>query len=240
MIVSHRYRFVLLVPWKCASSTVWTRLVAYDESEHERFYDFNAALQRVVHRHLTLADYRALPEASLGYFTAAFVRNPYDRAYSGFRQLLRDRDQQPLVPFRTPWVRSLVVRQLSENAAQLIAAGYDFDAWMASLEEHQVYEIGRNSSLPLHPAHYWTHYAGAQAVDFVGRVEEFEADFELLCRRLGIPIPERTSANVDVAPFPLRPGDYKYTSRMNSASIRRINELFRDDFELLGYPVVSP
>ena len=155
MIISHQKRFVILAPWKTASGTLRARLGGYCESPYDVFYYFNATLKRVVHQHVIYADFAALPESRLGYRTAAFVRNPYDRVYSGFRQLQRDVRAQPEADYPTPDVRGLVMAQLAENFSQLCRAGFEFERWLELIDDHQVLEVGRNSSFPLHPAHYW-------------------------------------------------------------------------------------
>ncbi len=237
MIISHRHRFVILAPWKAATQTTRARLGVYCESPYDVFYELNPVLKRVVHQHMTYADFCALPESRLGLRTAAFVRNPYDRVYSGFRQLQKDIKQQPMSDFPSPAVRRLVMDQLSENFAQLCRAGFQFDAWLELIEDHQIFEAGRNTSFPLHPAHYWTHHSGAQAVDFIGRVENFEADFARLCDQFGIVAETHVNANVDT-PDAEMAGDeygYRYLDRMSDRARQRINDLFREDFELFGY-----
>jgi hypothetical protein len=237
MILSHRQRFVLLSPWKTASSTAHLRLEGYNESPYSRFYYYNAHLQRVVHQHITYADYAALPESREGYFTGAFVRNPYDRVYSGFLQLQRAIKNQPSMAFPEPWIKALVMRQLADIFAQLVTGEFDFNKWLGLVEEHQVYEVGRNSSFPLHPANYWTGFDGVQKVDFVGRVECFESDFEAFCQKVGVTPPdERANANVsDRVPEIEDLSNPKYITFMNAASIDKINSLFKLDFELFGY-----
>jgi hypothetical protein len=235
MILSHKHKFVILAPWKTASSTLWLRLSAYDESPYSGYFDFNAHLNRVVHQHLTLADFRMLPESRLGYTTAAFVRNPYDRVYSGFIQLQRDVIEQPKVVFPSEWIKQLVTDQLAEVARRLIAAGYDFNQWILTLPEYEIHEAGRNTSMLLHPACYWTHADGQQSVDFVGKVENFEHDVERLCARLGIPLPETENANV-TGDLPVPSSNQsRYASRMSRDAINRINHLFADDFTAFGY-----
>ena len=233
-----------MAPWKTASSTVHRRLEAYNESAYSRFYDYNPHLHRVIHQHLTYADLRALPEGRLGYFVAAFVRNPYDRVYSGFLQLQSDLQHQPSQTYPSAWVKSLVMSQLAENYAQLAAGGFDFDEWLALVKEHQVLQIGRNSSFPLHPAHYWTGITGNVEVDFVGKVENFEADFDELCRHIGVGPLKRENENVTGSmtgelPEPAAQSaaqKYRYVAKMSRASIGKINVLFHRDFELFGYP----
>ena len=239
MIVSQAKRLVILRPWKTASSTISARLGKGYVSPYNRFYDFNPFLNRIVHQHLTYADFCALPESRLGYRVASFVRNPYDRAYSGFIQLQRDQRDQPTAAYSAPWIRDFVLRQLAENAAQLAAAAGDFNRWIALVKDWQVYEAGRNTSFPLHPAHYWTHADGRQAIDFVGRVEEFEADFERLIRRFDIGDTGTANANVTLDPSNTGQFGYKYAHLMDAASIDRIERLFHDDFLYFGYKRVS-
>lgn len=241
MIISHQKRFVMLLPWKTASQTMVVRLIPYNESPYDSYFHFNPQLNRVVHQHMTLADYRCLPESRLGYFAAAFVRNPYDRVYSGFRQLQKDLETQPELPYPDPWIRDLVMRQLSENLSQLREAEYRFDRWLELVADEQVYEAGRNTNFPLHPAHYWTHQGGRRAVDFIGRVETFEADFERFRKKVRIGTLARENANV----VDLEGGasanlhGYRYVDRMNPRSVEKINRLFAADFDLFGYPRVG-
>jgi len=242
MVISHAKKFVVFAPWKSASSTTQSRLAEHNESPYHWFYDFNPFLQRVVHQHLTLADFTGLPESKLGYFLASFVRNPYDRVYSGFLQIQRDIQEQPTAFFPTPWVKTQVQRQLEANLAQLVKADFEFNNWVLSLQEHQIYEIGHNSSFPMHPAHYWTHLAGTQLVNFVGKVECFETDFAALCSTLGITEPEKVNHNLSETPTHRGPSQsgYRYLQLMNPASVDKINQLFKEDFELFGYEMARP
>jgi hypothetical protein len=207
LIISHDKKFVLFAPWKTASSTVLLRLGSWDQSGLNKFYHFEPRLNRVVHQHMTCADFLALPEARLPYTRGAFVRNPYDRAYSGFLQVQRDYLDHPTVQFEDEWVRRLVLQQLVDNFTQVCAAGFDFNEWVLSLREEQVFEIGRNSSLPLHPAHYWTHVAGAKYVDFIGRTEGFERDLDAFLQLCDIePGSDRRNENVSTADLSPSPG----------------------------------
>jgi hypothetical protein len=236
MILSHRQHFVLLAPWKTASSTAYLRLERYNESRYSRFYDCNPYLQRVVHQHITYAEFAMLPESREGFLIGAFVRNPYDRVYSGFLQLQRDVQQQPSASFPNPWIKTVVMRQLADNFAQLAAGEFNFDKWFGLVEEYQIYEVGRNSSFPLHPAHYWTGIDREQKIDFVGKVESFELDFGAFCGRVGITPSERANANVsDGPPDYQTPAHSRYLNLMSAASISKINTLFSSDFELFGY-----
>jgi hypothetical protein len=232
MIISHAKEFVMFAPWKTASSTAHHRLRAYNSSPYSRFYHFNPRLGRVVHQHITCGDFLALPEAALPYARISIVRNPYDRVASGFIQLQRDIAQQPDAPFESPWVRALVLRQLADNQAQLARARFELNAWIATITEDQVREVGRNSSFPLHPACYWTHLGHEPYVDRILRTETFEADFAAFCaaRNLEFRV-ENANVSDETVTNPL----YRHVHKLDRSSISKINDLFADDFELLGY-----
>jgi hypothetical protein len=239
MIISHSKQFILLSPWKTASSTCHDSLAAYSESPYPRFFHFNPWLNRVVTQHLTLADLLALPEGKLDYRRAAFVRNPYDRAYSGFLQLQRDFSDQPKVGIDPGWITQLVRSQISRNMARVIAAGFDFDDWIALVPEYEIHEAGHNTNMVLHPCHYWTHINGVQQVGFIGRVEQFDADFADFCAFVGVEMPVIKAANISIDHQPaLSIGGSRYVGKMSRRSIDRINDLFASDFDHFGHEMI--
>jgi hypothetical protein len=238
MIISHRYKFVMMAPWKCASTTFKNTIGHLNESPYSDFFAFNPILNRVVHQHLNLGDFLALPESRLGYQIATFVRNPYDRVYSAFLQVQRDVVHQPKIAFEPAWVRELVCTQLSENMNKIITAGYDFNLWVQSIREADVYEAGRNTNFVLHPAHYWTHVDGSKTANFIGRVENFEEDFLNWCKEINLPMPKVKLGNVTETVDSLDANHFRHVHHMSTASIERINTLFREDFNLFNYPMI--
>lgn len=239
MIISPRHRLVILLPWKAASQTLRARLRGINRSPYSEFFHFNPDLNRVVHQHATLADFLGMPESQRGYRVAVFVRNPYDRVYSGFKQLARDVAAQPTMRFSNPWIRELVQQQLAENLTLMREAAFDLDAWFSRLPAYELLEAGRNTSLPLHPANYWTHTKGFQAADFIGRVETFESDFCALLERYGIEAAGMQNENQsDVGDSAPDANGYRHVNRLGAETVERINEIFAADFSLLGYEKV--
>ena len=198
-------------------------------------------MNRVVHQHLTCSDFISLPEAKLDYFLASFVRNPYDKVYSGFLQMQRDIKFQPNMKFEQPWVKNLVISQLIENHQVLIKANHDFNNWIDLIDDYKFLEQGRNTNFPLHPAHYWTHIADNQFVDFIGKVENLESDIKILAKTLEIKklpvinsnVTKHDSDSIDNI------NGYRYLERMKPSTIRKINFIFNRDFELFGYKKIE-
>jgi len=237
VIFSNIHNFALLAPWKTASNTLNLRLGHLNESPYSAIHDFNEHLLRIAHQHITYLEFLGLPESRCDPTVGAFVRNPYDRAYSGFMQLRWDIGVLPQADFRLPWVRESVLEHMERLAVQIRAADGDFDTWFASVREDQIYAIGSGSSFGLYPCHYWTGTGGNKQIAFVGKVEDYESDLQRFCDLVGVTQRNQTqSANVR---FSEQAGaaehQYRYADRMSPASIDKINALFDRDFELFDY-----
>ncbi len=118
-------------------------------------------------------------------------------------------------------------------------ANDDFDAWINILTEEQVYDVTLNSSLPLYPAHYWTHINKGKYVDFIGKVENYENDLECVCKEIGVEAEKGVNKNITSSCTVKENELYKYARFMNSKSRDKINSLFREDFELFGYEKIT-
>jgi len=230
----------MLLPWKTASQTISARLQKVDQSPYSKFFHFNPHLESVVHQHLTADEFVRLPESKKGYLLASFVRNPYDRVFSGFRQLQKDILEQPPLDYPEPWIRDLVNKQLAQNHAQLRQANFQFDDWFDLITEEQIYEVGKNTNFPLHPSHNWTHVKGKKLVSFVGYVENFELDFQRFLNLVNIKKTEKININViDLkGTAQNNPFGYRYLNNMSKRSIDKINYIFEKDFDLFGYEKV--
>ncbi len=242
MLLLPESRLALLLPWKTASQTLRARLEGLATSPYPKAWHFNPWLRRVAHQHLTLHDWAALPESSLGYELAVFVRNPYDRVVSGFMEVQRAFRYLPRFPFAVPWIRDLVIEQLSCEWSAMSRAGFDVNRWFQQLPEHAVLDsAARSTFMLLHPCVYWTHKGKAQGVDFIGRVERFEADFESLKSRYRIgPTNSRDANRSTVAEARPDANNYRYIDQLQPRTIDKINALFRQDFERLGYRQIVP
>jgi hypothetical protein len=228
----------VFLPWKTASQTTLARLSKYNDRRYPQLYYLNKYLKRIVHQHITASDFLKLPEGQENLFKISFVRNPYDRAYSGFLQIQKDIVWQPSM-FEGGHLGDQIRGQISTNREMMKKANYDFDAWINILTEEQVYDVTLNSSLPLYPAHYWTHINKEKYVDFIGKVENYENDLECVCKEIGVEPEKGVNKNITFTHSDTAHELYKYVRVMNSKSRDKINSLFRDDFELFGYEKVT-
>jgi hypothetical protein len=172
------------------------------------------------------------------------VRNPYDRTFSAYLQVRRDIENHWDEKYPEEWIKKLVRAQISENRRRLIGSEYDFNRWIFEIPDREIFDVGKNLCMLLHPSYYWTHFCGADndQISFIGRVENFEEDFASFCGAMQIK-PD-TAKSVGVTPVkhyaPKNGYFYKYIGYMSCRTISRINQLFQKDFNLFGYDIADP
>ena len=73
--------------------------------------------------------------------------------------------------------------------------------------------------------------AGIVGMDFVGRYERLQHDFDRACERIGIPPCRLTRRNAS------RHGDYR--RYYDAALLEQVNDFYRADFEQFGYAMAE-
>ena len=157
-------------------------------------------------QHLTMAQIGSmyLPEEVVqGYFKFAFIRNPWDKAVSEYHWYLR---YGAPVSF-LDWVRSLESR-------------------VSRRENLHVLEIGHNI-----PQHEFIYQDGKDLlVDYVGRFERLQADFDHVCRMLGV-----ADSMLYKDASTASSGRRGYREYYNKESRDIISRLYMKDIDLFGY-----
>lgn len=216
MIVNNSHRFLFVHVPKAAGTSVTkelSRFTTFRDVEvggtryGEKVQDMYAA-RFDLRKHATAAAIRAKagPEVWRGYFVFAFARNPYARAYSIYRFLLKWKDG----PYHA------LVSPLSFE---------DFIT-SAMLRGGEI-EIAR-------PQAHWLSDAQGDIMpgfDFIGRLERFDEDFSFILSTIQRrPTPYRSlsranaSAEVD-----------EWRDVLTPAARQAIEEVYAKDFALFGY-----
>lgn len=176
-------------------------------------------------------------------FKFAFVRNPYQRIYSLYKFMKFN--------WRS-WPGSEIMDRFSSLEAFVAS---DFFA-AAELRG----PTGRDSIERLFRSQvFWQCDAqGRLLSDFVGRIEQFEDDFELICTRIGVPPPDRGLDRANVggkphgratvpnrllqrldlrrrAPLPAVPHPTLQEAFANPATRQIVRERYAEDFATFGY-----
>lgn len=159
--------------------------------------------------HLPLSWYeRVAPDFYRDAFKFAFVRDPLERAYSGYSYLQKNRG---------------IARDSS--SLQLAQSYPDFDSFVKG------WLCEENALRQIHFVPQWQfliNAVGRLDVDFLGRQETLSDDFAVVCEKLSVHLPlehiNRSEKSVKSA-----------FEACSEAARRRIYDVYRRDYELLGY-----
>lgn len=154
------------------------------------------------------------------YFKFTFVRNPYDRIYSGY---LQDRHAAANLP-----------RWTKEKKPIFDTIGDDFEAYL--LDYALMADIRSDWRwICFCPMTEFAYVGNERHVDFVGRAESLEADLHALGERLRLPLRKAEDQNVRNGFCMEEP---KYLHHYTSRAIDAVNDAYRLDFERFGYRMI--
>lgn len=175
MLLSLRYGFLFVHIAKTGGTSIRAALDRY--RRRDPYYLPQAVCSRISHltghrigckfpRHAKVVAAREMLPHELfeRLFKFAFVRNPWDLQVSSFHHIRRERPH-------------------------IMAGCDDFEAFLRyKLDPNRPYQFHIDTSIELQ-SDYLVDLQGRVVVDFVGRYENFTADFGEACRRIGIAPP---------------------------------------------------
>lgn len=239
MLISDQHRLILMLPQKCASRTLQQRLksirdvAGYGESG-QRYY---SELGRLIGKHMLMRDVCELEayRSRATHLKACFVRNPYDRIYSWFHwQKTRIADAERIQRLRRELEAAEDVKEIAKLQRNLNAA----ETVLKQLEsaDHNFNRYLLQNRKRFRPIHQFTHLDGVLQMDFIGRVEDFEADFSRLCEQIGFTCESVESANITPgAEFPHSDAPSHYLHYYEAEAIEAVNHDHALDFEYFAY-----
>lgn len=201
---------------KCASATV-----------RQSLKDLTDIGYPVTHypQHLTLNQFLDTEFSGLfemdDYFRFTFVRNPYDRLFSGYMQDRFAATQYPVWQVAKESIFKRIGDDFNRYMTEYVRRANLFDDW---------------EWICFCPMHAFVYLDGECMLDFVGRAESIENGLAVLSERFGLKIAKADDVNVN-APYG---AGLKYLSRYDRATIEIVNELYYEDFKLFGYDMLDP
>lgn len=211
---------------------MYLRLNKFDDARYPQGEYFNDILGKISHRHIALKDFSKLPESRQNHARFSFVRNPYDRFYSGFlqRQVRLSSGAPP--PDMHP----------NEVKRELCSIKRGFPGFAAYCLDC----FHRTGKPPGgHPLRHYVYHNNKPAVDYVGFVETFEASFEQICHRIGIEGANVGNANVRYETENLEAAKsfsqarFRYLDKYDHSAIEAVNSFYEGDFDGLGYRLLN-
>lgn len=214
MLLCHRYRFLFVHVAKTGGSSIRRALRPYRRGHpYAALQFFNRRFSRLTHHRLgcqfprharIVAAEEMLPHDFFEQlYKFGFVRNPWDLQVSSYHHLRRERPE-------------------------LLRGRKDFEVFLRwKLDAQRLYQYHLDTSIEIQ-ANYLKGGSGELAVNFVGRYERLQEDFDTVCETVGIRpfrLPHRRRATDRTA--------YReyYTAETRALVARH----FAEDIERFGY-----
>lgn len=214
MLLSLRYNFLFVHIAKTGGTSIRVALRGYKWKDPYRIPLFLCSRMSTLTSHRLgckfprhakiIAAYEMLPKEVFDkLFKFAFVRNPWDLQVSSYHHIRRERPH-------------------------LLEGIDDFESFLRwKLNPERAYQYIIDTSIELQ-SDYLVDLKGNRLVDFVGRYENLEEDFEEACNRIGIrppKLPHKRQAKDRGA----------YREYYNDETARLVSDHFRQDVEMFGY-----
>ena len=158
---------------------------------------------------------KASTEQWNNYFKFAFVRNPWDRAVSMFRNI---QSAQKMGSKDKSKYLDEITRRLNISPRDLT-----FEIFVKAVLRDRVFDNYHWDK----QVHCFTDEDNQNLFDFIGRYENLQQDFEVICKRLGFPVVKLPHHNKT------RHGHY--SSYYSAETELIVGQLYRDDVEMFGY-----
>jgi len=219
MFISYRYKFLFVHIAKTGGTSIrsalntlrWKDTHALPLAILNRISSlFGHKLACKFPRHAkAIAAYEMLPrEFYNSLFKFAFVRNPWDLQVSSYHHLRRERPH--------------LIAHLK---------GFE-DVLRWKFDANRPYQFHIDTSIELQ-SDYLIDLHGNVIVDFIGRYERLQEDFDEVCRRIGIPAPP--------LPHKRKAQDRKdYRSYYTAETAELVAQRFKRDIEMFGYRFDEP
>ena len=225
IIALHDYRAIYMAVPKVANTSIKAAVSPLATADHEwidseRAGDSDRSVYRRERNNLFALNIRLLKhqvKAYDEYYVFAFVRNPWDRLVSCYKDKLASGSVLEQGRLKQP-------RQDSRPLGRQFPAGMEFSEF--------VREVGRTPDTKAN-RHFRSQYTfltdrnGALLPDFIGRYESLSEDFARIMERIGAP--------QAALPHIRRSDSTEYRDYYTTALVDIVAERYRTDTELFGY-----
>jgi hypothetical protein len=224
MILSHTHKFIFICNGKTGTTSIEAALQSYQEGS-----EFEVGVEGLyTPKHVPPATLRAQlgPAIWNEYFTFTFVRNPWDWFVSQYFWNHKPGPISKKKLIREPVATIQEYQRKNEERARL----EDLDRFSPE-DIHETYDLLRRyravyQADSLFQYHYVYAPEGEKLVDFVGRFERINSDFQKAADRIGIDayLPHRNATSHRV-----------YQSYYTDETASLVGHLYSVDAETFGY-----
>ena len=204
-MINHKHKFILVHVPKTGGTSIGRSLApdVIPKITNYRYFVGWDDKNKIWMQHATMQQINDLCEKSLiDYFKFGFIRNPWDRAVSDYVWLRREQQA------RGPFTDYLLIRNNFEKIKLKRKGTYRLDHTLPQCDF--LFDIDGN-----------------QLVDFIGRFENLQEDFNISCDKIGIPHKS--------LPHKHKSKHKHYTEHYNDETRDIVAEKYAKDIEMFGY-----
>ena len=208
MRISHKHKFIFIAVPKTGSVSIRNILDEYSDIRYDNFNNKNPhATIWDVKKELFVNDTKKFNS----YFKFAFVRNPWARMASWYEFMCKQ------------------VHKTESQKYDFVETHYDtyknislmgFNRFIKFLYE-------KNKSYYLGYSRYYEDENGNNLLDFIGKVENLQEDFDIICDKIGIPKQQLPHKN--------KSKHKHYTEYYDDKTREIVAEKYAKDIEYFGY-----
>lgn len=231
MIISHKHKFIFFCNMKTGTTSIEKVLEPFQEGK-----EYNFDIKGIYNgKHVPPVIIKAcLPQDIWNnYFKFTFVRNPWDRFVSGWKYHLAGQLIQVQFPSLLQHPRGAIkvlkkfnysFQQIKEMQERKIFSCEDVDYYF----NHYKSIFGIPPYSGNHQHHYVFDLDGNQIIDFIGRFEQLEDDFNIIKDKLNL--------NSDInLPHLNSTKRFNYQKYFTEESKQHLAKLWHKDVNLFGY-----
>lgn len=220
-ILSHTHGFIFIHVAKTGGRSVNLTLAKHCPSR-ERFNTrkLNPNVNTLGRRIALEVRERTSQDKWNAYFKFAFVRNPWDRALSTFKHIKFSREMS--ARGKMDYLHTIA------NALRIDPSSLTFDTYVRAVLRDRVFDNYHWDK----QIHCFTDESNQNLLDFIGRFESLQADFDTACEHIGLPKTKLPRHN--------KTEHSHYSTYYSPQTAQIVADLYREDIEMFGYQFAGP
>jgi hypothetical protein len=227
MIISRKHKFIFFANGKTGTSSIEKNLNQYQEGEE---YDF-AVPGLFSKKHIPPVFVKSCMTDSEweNYFKFVFVRNPWDWFVSQWKYNF-SLNETPKIPLSRYFIHPRSSMQMKKNNDSIVEIGSK-SVYNAYDVTHLANYLKRFRALPgqhtLIQSTKVFDLNGKQMVDYIGRFENLENDYQTILKQIGLPIQKLPHVNSTK--------HQSYKEHFTECGIEKVAEIWEEDIRSFGY-----